>query len=161
MNPAHLHAQATIVPISPQRAKYLSSFSPRQIPQHSALLHPIQEWLLWLKVQAYMGCEVVWLLAGVERLLTCVLGRMCVRSSAGSCFSDRSNWSLATAMAFNAKHTHRRNLSVLTPTSTRNFRANTTCTHMRKFICARKVDHTNACKHRLLDGLALRITMNL
>lgn len=85
-------------------------------------------------------------MAGVERLLTCVLGRMCVRSSAGSCFSDRSNWSLATAMAFNAKHTHRHNLSVLTPTSTHNFRANTTRTHMRELIREREVTHTHACR---------------
>lgn len=47
-------------------------------------------------------------MAGVEKLLTCMLGRMCVRSSAGSCFSDRSYWSLATAMAFNKTHTYTR-----------------------------------------------------
>lgn len=100
-----LHTPMQTLPTSPQRTAFLSLFSRKQIPQHSALLHPIHVWLLWLKGQAFRGCELVWLLAAVKRLLTCVLGRMCVRSSAGSCFSDRSNWSLATAMDFNAKHT--------------------------------------------------------
>lgn len=132
----------------PGELHFFLSFSRKQIPQKSTLLHPIQEWLLWLKVQAYRGCEVVWLLAGVERLLTCVLGRMCVRSRAGSCFSNHSNWSLATAMTFNAKHRH--NLSVLTTSLTHNFLVNTACIHMCELICALKAIHTHASKHTVI-----------